>query len=380
MASDNFIGNLLYTEQAVSIERVREYEEGKAVQTGVFIQPNRDIVIRIKAPANAVLLGKAQLQGEVKFHLANDGVLEGLLPFDPNCTGPQTFDLYLNGLLFLSPWLPIYWTGNRPCNYVEVPDPDDGYLLIRDVPHGAYGREIFYSQSLKRHVRVTVYTPPGYMRSTEELPVLYLLNGGSDNETSWQYSGRMANILDNLYALGKARPMIVVMCNSMLRHSESVPPGIPMDTACRDMLINDCIPYIEKTYRAKTGQRNRAIAGLSMGAYMSCDIAFGSPELFGYVGFFTACMTQSKTMAAYERPYHIFIKDKQNIADHFRLLYRSTTRREDHFEFFEADDRLFAESGVDTLPCYYRRVYAEHTSKWSSWRQGFRDFAQMLFL
>jgi enterochelin esterase-like enzyme len=41
--------------------------------------------------------------------------------------------------------------------------------------------------------------------------VLYLLHGAGDIESGWTMIGRANNILDNLIAEGKAKPMVVVM-------------------------------------------------------------------------------------------------------------------------------------------------------------------------
>ena len=41
--------------------------------------------------------------------------------------------------------------------------------------------------------------------------MLYLLHGAGDIESGWTLIGRANNILDNLIAEGKAKPMVVVM-------------------------------------------------------------------------------------------------------------------------------------------------------------------------
>ena len=41
--------------------------------------------------------------------------------------------------------------------------------------------------------------------------MLYLLHGAGDIESGWTMIGRANNILDNLIAEGKAKPMVVVM-------------------------------------------------------------------------------------------------------------------------------------------------------------------------
>jgi enterochelin esterase-like enzyme len=60
--------------------------------------------------------------------------------------------------------------------------------------------------------RAQVYTPPGYS-ADRTYPVLYLLHGIGGDEFEWTRSGAADVILDNLYADGKAVPMIVVLPN-----------------------------------------------------------------------------------------------------------------------------------------------------------------------
>ena len=61
--------------------------------------------------------------------------------------------------------------------------------------------------------RITVYTPAGYEQGRDNYPVLYLLHGAGGDEEAWMTLGRTSQILDNLIAQGKARPMLVVMTN-----------------------------------------------------------------------------------------------------------------------------------------------------------------------
>ena len=52
-----------------------------------------------------------------------------------------------------------------------------------------------------------------YEQSKEKYPVLYLLHGAGGDEEAWMTLGRTSQILDNLIAQGKAKPMLVVMTN-----------------------------------------------------------------------------------------------------------------------------------------------------------------------
>jgi enterochelin esterase family protein len=306
--SREFLNNKFFIEQPLSFDHMGLYEDG--TQAGAFAQPNGNVLVRMHiCGGNSVRL-KISVSNKVgaEIELANMGadVFEGVIPFDESMTGPANVKVYVNGAEVLSPDLPIIWTDNRPQNNIELPDPEDDYLLVKNVSHGTYSRELIYSHSTGSWERCMVYTPPGYRAGNTRYPVLYLLHGGGDNEMMWEYVGRMSSILDNLWAEDKAEKFLVVTMNGMLREGGRV--GMPVDRVFENMLIRDCIPFIDKNYRTLTDKWHRAIAGLSMGAYMSCDIGFGNPDLFGSIGAFTASMTSDPDMMTYERPYPEILK------------------------------------------------------------------------
>src|SRR5437879_6236277 len=85
------------------------------------------------------------------------------------------------------------------------------YLQLRSVPHGTVQAHAYESKSLGTDRKVVIYTPPGYEKSSERYPVLYLLHGAGSTETSWTERGKAHVILDNLIADGKLKPLVVVM-------------------------------------------------------------------------------------------------------------------------------------------------------------------------
>ena len=383
MFSKEYLGNKVFLEQTLSFNRVGKYSG--SITSGAFPQPNGDMLMRLYIPGAITVKLHVSVSNTVFTELilkdAGDDIFEGTLPFDERMSGPANVKVYVNGAEVLMPDLPIIWTDNRPQNNLEMPDKNGEYLLVKDVPHGSLTREIIYSRSTGNFERCLVYTPSGYHTGSGDYPVLYLLHGGGDNESMWEYVGKMSSILDNLRAEKKAKDFIVVMMNGMLRSGGTTGnvSGL-VDKTFEDMLLGDCIPFIEKNYRVKTDKWNRAIAGLSMGAYMSCDIGFSHPELFGSIGTFTASMSKSDAFAEYERPYRKVLKEgAENFEKQYKLYWRSTTPQENHPEFFEADDELLKEAGIYQLPCHHRKLYSGTTSKWSSWRQGFRDFAELVF-
>lgn len=94
---------------------------------------------------------------------------------------------------------------------------------VNDVAHGSVVRRWYDSPGLEMNRRITIYTPPGYEKSKGKYPVLYLLHGAGGDEEAWMELGRSTQIMDNLIAHGKARPMIVVMPNGNV--SQQAAPG-----------------------------------------------------------------------------------------------------------------------------------------------------------
>ena len=56
----------------------------------------------------------------------------------------------------------------------------------------------FHSEKMGQDIRYSIYLPDGYNSSDRKYPVLYLLHGWTDNETSWLQMGNMQRITDEL--------------------------------------------------------------------------------------------------------------------------------------------------------------------------------------
>ena len=180
---------------------------------------------------------------------------------------------------------------------------DQGDLYsVNEVPHGNVSKVWYDSPTLQTKRRMTVYTPAGYEKGGR-YPVLYLLHGAGGDEDAWMSLGRAAQIMDNLIAAGKVKPMIVVMTNgntncqaapgewskgmykpSFMGHTASKP------VASMEESFPDVVNYVDKNYRTLKGKKNRAICGLSMGGGHSLAISKLYPDMFDYVGLFSAAI------------------------------------------------------------------------------------------
>lgn len=172
---------------------------------------------------------------------------------------------------------------------------------IADVPHGTVSKVWYHSDVLGKDRRLTVYTPAGYEKGDKNYPVFYLLHGMGGDENAWSELGRASQVLDNLIAAGKAEPMIVVMTNGNAAQQAAPgesPLGFVAPTTNLPMTMEgtfethfpDVVNFVDKNYRTKADKANRAIAGLSMGGYHSLHISKQYPDMFDYVGLFSAAI------------------------------------------------------------------------------------------
>ncbi len=185
-------------------------------------------------------------------------------------------------------------------NEVHVPGPSPLPWEDRDQPHGAVHHHFYHSAVVGDNRDFYVYTPPGYDPSAATMyPVLYLLHGFSDDASGWTSVGKANLILDSLIAEGKAKPMIVVMplgygAPEILHPSGGGSPFNQAELRNRNYsrftsaLTGEVIPLVQRTYKIDARPEARAIAGLSMGGAESLLTGLNQPDLFTWVGAFSA--------------------------------------------------------------------------------------------
>ena len=186
---------------------------------------------------------------------------------------------------------------------------------VNKVPHGTVSKVWYNSPTLGMDRRLTVYTPAGYETSGKRYPVFYLLHGMGGDENAWSELGRTAQILDNLIAQGKAKPMIVVMTNGNAA-LEAAPGESSLGFAAPNMNLPktmegsfetafpDVVKFIDKTYRTQANKQGRAIAGLSMGGYGSFLYSLHHPDMFCACAPLSAAVFDDTVMEARKARSH----------------------------------------------------------------------------
>jgi enterochelin esterase family protein len=347
------------------------------------VSADRHVTFRILAPnAQAVRLAGSDMPGigqGVEMKKGEEGVWEVTQgPVDP---GAYRYNFNVDGVSVIDSRNPATSESNaNTWSLVYVPGAD--FMDTKNVPHGAVAEVTYYSNSLKRFRRMHVYTPPGYESGEGRFPIFYLLHGASDSDDSWTSVGRAGFILDNLIADGKAKPMVVVM---LAGHTGPFNWGepLPRTDAFMEDFVNDIMPYAESHYRVYADQRNRAVAGLSMGGGHTLTLLVGHMDKFGYAGVFSSGVFElmgrrGGDAAADSGPSweerNTEVLDNAELKKGLQLLWFATGEEDFLLETSRRTVDIFKKHNFDVV---YKETEGAHT--WINWRLYLNEFAPLLF-
>lgn len=363
------------------------------------IHDNNTVTFRLKAP-KAV---KVQVTGDF---LPTQKIKTPFGEFD----GPGVADLKegKDGVWEFTtpePLKPELYSYSFIMNDLKIMDPSNVYMIrdvasvtnvfiiggdradlykVNKVPHGTVRRMWYDSPTLGINRRLTVYTPAGYETSGKRYPVFYLLHGMGGDEEAWIALGRTSQILDNLIAQGKAKPMIVVMTNGNAAQ-EAAPGESSLGFAAPNMQLPktmegsfeaafpDVVKFIDKNFRTVANKKNRAIAGLSMGGFHSMHISKQYPDMFDYVGLFSAAIMPNKDAKS---PVYEDIEGKLKVqfAKKPALYWIAIGKTDFLYKANEDYRKMLDEKG-------YKYSYYETGEGhiWKNWRIYLTEFAPQLF-
>ena len=255
---------------------------------------------------------------------------------------------------------------------------DASFFARKDVPHGTLEQPT-YRNYAGADKRMHVYLPPGYAaNSTARFPVLYLNHGGGDDDAKWSSTdprsgGSAPDILDNLIAAGKAKPMIVVMPDT--RSCASATPSAPgKDDACTQEYLKDIIPYIDAHYRTRADRANRALAGLSMGGFVVLHTGMPHLDTFSELYIYSSGHISEAGLNQFEENFSALLTDP-GANDLFRVpLYMAAG---------ETDIAL--RNGQKLLAVFNRYglrnfwVLSSGGHEWPNWRRYLYQTARIMF-
>jgi len=254
------------------------------------------------------------------------------------------------------------------------------------------------SALLGKDVKYTVYLPPDYGISTRRYPVVYLLHGYTDDETTWIQSGEVHLAADRAIARRVIPPMVIVMPDGGVSwYVNDYRNGARYE----DMFVQEFIPYIDATYRTRTERWCRGVSGLSMGGLGTLLYAMHHPDLFGACAAFSgAVRTDEEVMAVPQDRYEtVFgpiygpkLTGRDRLTPHFRAnnpldlaktLPEESLKRVRYYIDCGDDDFLIRGNMALHMQLLDRKIPHEfrvrdgaHT--WSYWRTGITDALEFI--
>lgn len=334
-----------------------------------IVLPDKSVVFQIYAPKaeKVAVTGDLPWDKPVTFTKEENGVWKGRI--SKLVSGIYRYKFVIDGIQVYDPKAP---DASETSALLTVDPSGNEFFAMKNVPHGAVAERYYWSEPLGRLRRLHVWTPAGYEKSSDTLPVLYLVHGGGDTDVSWPGVGAAGLILDNLMAEGKMVPMVVVMPNGSIEMPDGNMMG-EVPVFAEDM-VKSIIPFIEDNYRVHTDQANRAMAGLSMGGMETLETTLNNPEMFSYVWVLSASFAPgNKEVYEYERVRLKKEADRYN-RNFKQLVFTQGGPSDIAYNNCKETLKLFDEAGVKYE---YHEVSGGHS--WEAWRQNLHALAQRLF-
>jgi len=373
--------------------------------------PDHRAIFRVSAPDAE----KVRVRVGTGFDMAKQADGLWYATTTPLVEGFHYYMINIDGASVSDPATQTFFGGGEWSSAIEIPATDADFYSHKDVPHGVVRDQWYFSTVTQQWRRCMIYTPPGYDTNTKErYPVLYLLHGWGENELGWTFQGHVDQIMDNLIAEKKAKPMLIVMDNlnavkpgedgsiynarGVLTQAVPEPQapqgGVPgmagarpaagaaparrpmfrLSTTFTEMMFTDLIPMVEKNYRVAPGRDNRAMAGLSMGGMQTFTTGLQNLDKFAYLGGFSGnCGSFGGAAFDPKTTCGGAFADPASFNAKVKLLFLSTGSVEGP-RVKQFSDALTA-AGIKNV--YFESPGTAH--EWLSWRRALYDFAPRLF-
>ena len=254
---------------------------------------------------------------------------------------------------------------------IEKEGPKGFDQLRPGIAHGKIDTISYPSKTVGVTRKALVYTTPGVSKG-KKYPVLYLLHGIGGDEKEWLNGGTPQIILDNLFAEGKIKPMIVVLPNGRAIKDDRATGNIMAPDKVQGFanferdLLDDLIPFIEKKYPVLKDRENRAIAGLSMGGGQSLNFGLGNLDKFAWVGGFSS--------APNTKSPELLVPNPEEAKKKLKLLWISCGDADGLITFSKRTHEYLYKNDV---PHVYYLEPGGHDFK--VWKNGLYMFSQFLF-
>ena len=243
------------------------------------------------------------------------------------------------------------------------PDPITTATLD-EAKHGKIIKDkLLNSKVLGYQVTYSIYLPNGY-DALKSYPVIYVTDG---YEYMHERLGNMVTILDNLIHLQKIQPVIAVF----LDHREPVNRSnnrrmneLALNQKYLGFMIEEFLPFIEKSYTISKEPSKRAVIGSSMGGLSAAFFAFSKPDVFGLAGI------QSPSFWFRPEIYKVCDNPENPPVKTFM-----TTGK-----IYDAEEGALKMKGIlDKNTCKYEYLEVNQSHSWGNWRDTIDDILIYFF-
>lgn len=286
----------------------------------------------------------------------------------PLAQGIYGYGFVVNGVAMADPADQETVVGrNFHMSVLEVPGSATKLYERQGAPRGSLSIRTYWSRELKIERRLLVYLPPEYDSDTRrKFPVVYLRHGVGGMGDEWIGVGRVDTMLENLLAVKKAVPMILVMPNGYpsIMGSGSTLEGI--ERTSRE-LVHDIVPLIESNYRVMTGPENRALAGLSMGGGQALVGGLKNLDTFAWIATFSSRRDLKSDLPG-------FLENPALANKKLKLLFLSCGTEDPRHAGNLEMAKALKQSGIR-----YEFFSTPGDHEWSVWRESLSELLPKLF-
>jgi hypothetical protein len=209
-----------------------------------------------------------------------------------------------------------------------------GFVLLTFAPHAVASSE---SQVVSREIRsknfaqnkigvsplrnMVVYLPAGYEGSNARYPVIYFLPTPFDSYRAPFEKHGAQGLLDRAIQPGVIDKFILVCVDMTTPVGSSWYVNSPVTGNWEDFVIQELVPYVDKSFRTLASRDSRGIAGDFMGGYGALRFGMTHPEVFGSVYALHPVGTGSGVSTMYSRPNWDTLANAKSLDDLDKEVY-----------------------------------------------------------
>jgi predicted alpha/beta superfamily hydrolase len=204
---------------------------------------------------------------------------------------------------------------NRTYNYTggiqSVNDAIEGWEGLGDshtaAPNVMILDQDFFMPQLNRTRRIWIYLPPDYDSTAKRYPVIYMHDGQNLFDKYYSFAGewKIDESMNALFDDGDYGAIVVGIDNGGNQRINEYSPWVNPDYGGGDgeryaeFIIATLKPYIDSNFRTLPDREYTAIAGSSIGAYISLYSGIEYQEIFSKIGLFSPSFWFSDSIYQY---------------------------------------------------------------------------------